>query len=76
MLIIPRLLRNILTNCASIALAVELKKSRLKCLLVKVLSNLTLPTDIGNEERFSSHRQRMIEERLVKCYAEEIALRH
>ena len=39
----------------------------------KSLSNLTLPTDIGNEERFLSHRQKMIEERLIKCYAEEIA---
>ena len=36
-------------------------------------SNLTLPTDIGNEERFLSHRQKLIEERLIKCYAEEIA---
>ena len=36
------------------------------------LSNLTLPTDIGNEERFLSHRQKLIEERLIKC-AEEIA---
>ena len=39
----------------------------------KSLSNLTLPTDIGDEERFLSHRQKMIEERLIKCYAEEIA---
>ena len=37
------------------------------------LSNLTLLTDIGNEERFLSHRQKIIEERLIKCYAEEIA---
>ena len=37
------------------------------------LSSLTLPTDIGNEERFLSHRQKIIEERLIKCYAEEIA---
>ena len=37
------------------------------------LSNLTLPTDIGNEERFLSHGQKIIEERLIKCYAEEIA---
>ena len=37
------------------------------------LSNLTLPTDIGNEDRFLSHRQKIIEERLIKCYAEEIA---
>ena len=36
------------------------------------LSNLTLPADIGNEERFLSHRQKVIEERLIKCYAEEI----
>ena len=39
----------------------------------KRLSNLTLPTDIGNEERFLSHRQKIIKERLIKCYAEEIA---
>ena len=39
----------------------------------KSLSNLTLPTDIGNEERFLNHRQKIIEERLIKCYAEEIA---
>ena len=37
------------------------------------LSNLTLPTAIGNEERFLSHRQKIIEERLIKFYAEEIA---
>ena len=37
------------------------------------LSNLTLPTDIGNEERFLSHHQKIIEERLIKCYAAEIA---
>ena len=37
------------------------------------LSNLTLLTDIGNEERFLSHRQKIIEEKLIKCYAEEIA---
>ena len=36
------------------------------------LSNLTLPTDIDNEERVLSHRQKIIEERLIKCY-EEIA---
>ena len=35
------------------------------------LSNLTLPTDIGNEERILSHRQKIIEERLIKYYAEE-----
>ena len=37
------------------------------------LSNLTLPTDIGNEERFLNRRQKIIEERLIKCYAEEFA---
>ena len=36
------------------------------------LSNLTLPTDIGNEERILSHRQKIIEERLIKYYAEEL----
>ena len=39
----------------------------------KHLPKLTLPTDIGDEERFLSHRQKIIEERLIKCYAEEIA---
>ena len=39
----------------------------------KSLSNLTLPTDIGNEERFLSHRQSLIQEKLLKRYAEEIA---
>ena len=38
----------------------------------KNLSKLTLPTDIGDEERVLSHRQKIIEERLIKCYAEEI----
>ena len=37
------------------------------------LSILALPTDIGNEERFLSHRQKIIEERLIKWYAGEIA---
>ena len=36
------------------------------------LSNLTLPTEIGNQERFLSHRPKIIEERQIKCYAEEI----
>ena len=39
----------------------------------KHLPKLTLPTDIGNEERFLSHRQKIIQEKLIKCYAEEIA---
>ena len=39
----------------------------------KSLLNLTPPTDIGNEERFLNHRQKIIEERLIKCYAEQIA---
>ena len=39
----------------------------------KSLSKLTLPVDIGNEERFLSHRQSLIQEKLLKCYAEEIA---
>ena len=39
----------------------------------KSLSKLTLPTDIGNEERFLSHRQSLIQEKLLKCYAEEVA---
>ena len=39
----------------------------------KSLSKLTLPTDIGNEERFLSHRQSLIQEKLLKRYAEEIA---
>ena len=39
----------------------------------KSLATLTLPTDIGNEERYRSHRQSLIQEKLLKCYAEEIA---
>ena len=39
----------------------------------KHLPKRTLPTDIGNEERFLSHRQKIIQEKLIKCYAEEIA---
>ena len=39
----------------------------------KSLSKLTLPTDIGNEESFLSHWQSLIQEKLLKCYAEEIA---
>ena len=38
----------------------------------KSLSKLTLSTDIGNEERFLSHCQSLIQEKLIKCYAEEI----
>ena len=38
------------------------------------LSKLTIPTDIGDEEKF--HRQKMIEDaclqRLLQCYAKEI----
>jgi len=39
----------------------------------KSLTTLTLPTDIGNEERYLSHRQSLIQEKLLKSYAEEIA---
>ena len=39
----------------------------------KHLPKLTLPTDNRNEERFLSHRQKIIQEKLIKCYAEEIA---
>ena len=39
----------------------------------KSLSKLTLPIDIGNKEGFLSHRQSLIQEKLLKCYAEEIA---
>ena len=39
----------------------------------KSLLEPTLPTDIGNKERFLSHRQGFIQEKLLKCYAEEIA---
>ena len=37
------------------------------------LSKLALPTDIGNEELVPSHRQKVIQEKLIKCYAEEVA---
>jgi hypothetical protein len=45
----------------------------LKRLDEKMLPQLTIPTDIDNEERFLSHRQSLIQEKLLKCYAEEIA---
>jgi hypothetical protein len=34
---------------------------------------LTIPTDIGEEELFLSHRQKIIEDKLLNCYASEIA---
>ena len=34
---------------------------------------LTIPMDIGQEELFLSSRQRMIEDKLLNCYASEIA---
>ena len=39
----------------------------------KHLRKLTLPTDIGNDGRFLSHRQKIIQGKLITCYAEEIA---
>ena len=41
--------------------------------VLKSLATFTLPTDIGNEERYLSRRQSLIQEKLLKCYAEEIA---
>ena len=35
---------------------------------------LTIPNDIGEEEIFINHRQKLIEERLLNSYASEIAL--
>ena len=40
--------------------------------LRKNTSQLTIPTDIGEEERIRSHRQGVIEESLLYCYALEI----
>ena len=37
------------------------------------ISKLTLPTDIGEEERILSYRQKIIEGKLLKCYAEEVS---
>ena len=37
------------------------------------LSKLNIPTDIDEEENFLDCRQRLIEEKLLKCYAEEVA---
>ena len=31
-----------------------------------------MPMDIGEEEIFLSHRQKLIEEKLLKCYAREV----
>ena len=37
------------------------------------LSKLNIPTDIDEEEKFLCCRQRLIEEKLLKCYAEEVS---
>ena len=37
------------------------------------LSKLNIPTDIDEEEIFLYCRQRLIEEKLLKCYAEEVS---
>ena len=34
---------------------------------------LSIPTDIDQSEIFLSHRQRLIEEKLLKCYTDEVA---
>ena len=39
------------------------------------LSKLTIPTDIGDEEKFQCNRQKMIEDRLLQCCAKEVALK-
>ena len=36
------------------------------------LSKLNIPSDIDEEEKFLCCRQRLIEEKLLKCYAEEV----
>ena len=64
---------NIGINLISIASSVELTSCMFKMSTRKSLSKFTIPTDIGNEDRFLSHRQELIEEKLLKCYAEEIA---
>ena len=38
------------------------------------VSKLTLPTDIGDEEKILSYRQEIIEGKLLKCYAEEVSM--
>ena len=37
------------------------------------LYKLSMPTDIDESEKFLSHRQRLIEEKLLKCYTDEVA---
>ena len=37
------------------------------------LCKLSMPTDIDESEIFLSHRQRLIEEKLLKCYTDEVA---
>ena len=37
------------------------------------LCKLSMPTDIDESEIFRSHRQRLIEEKLLKCYTDEVA---
>ena len=64
---------NIGMNLISIAFSVELTTCVFKMSARKSLSKLTIPTDIGNEDKFLSHRQELIQEKLLKCYAEGIA---
>ena len=37
------------------------------------LCKLSMPTDIDESEIILSHRQRLIEEKLLKCYTNEVA---
>ena len=37
------------------------------------LCKLSMPTDIDESEIILSHRQKLIEEKLLKCYADEVA---
>ena len=37
------------------------------------LYKLSMPTDIDESEKFLSHRQRLIEEKLLKCYTDKVA---
>jgi hypothetical protein len=59
-------------NFISFALTVELTSCVLKMSAPKRLS-LVMPLDIDEIEIFQSNRQKLIEQKLMKCYAEEIS---
>ena len=51
----------------------ELRITLLEMAFLNGLCKLPMPTDIDESEIFRSHRQRLIEEKLLKCYTDEVA---